>query len=1530
MKFAQEVNTGVLKNRTQETGEGCMQNYFKSPRGSAIFISLVMMIGALALVLTVLQLSTANVVRQEEYIDRESSFTAAQGELNKTIADVWKPFDTNDGTVWPAPATGDKYADLIQLLNVRIGPGNATPNTKDSGWCDYPNPFTAHRVGDSYITSCKVRWQVATVALDSYSPAVFITVKTTAQGNFDPNNPAWHSATDIPATVEQTFLLGRQSAPPLLQFAALTKNISCSMCHTSFGQAEQYFNTLAVSKLTDPSNANATQAQIDLLQSNFGTFPRAKIGSLSSFQLRTSPVQDPDYNQKTNRFAPSTSVLMGSMYSRGIMEDGAHNLLSQPPPEALLGSTFGNLSTSTDRFDKMLGINIFQDSTGAVQPTPLTPTGTDVSGAPLPFGNLYLNYPTQLAQQTDGILPTDFPFPFQDPSPNAPRNLTRLVTPADVQSMIADRQARAADPLQTTASNVIGSLAGGYAQVVPTNGTYTGTSLPMPNDPAMKSSDQVAGSGVIDGNLILVGTKDNPVHLSNQVFVKGDIIIKGYYDGTGSLWSSGNIYLPSDVRYADKPMVDANNNPMLDKNGAPLESFGKRADGKDNLAGLIAGGTIIIGDYLTASTSSSGTDAAGNPSTDVNGNPIVNAQGKPIPTSNYVQNKPPDFADPGVSSLPSMSNDQEKGFPLVPTYQKADPNFTYNFKNLNPVTGAYDSQAQTLFAKNFTLSQLEIFNRDEWARSVKALPDGDPKKMLPDSSGAFTRVDEPGSQDSTFIPRYYVLNKGDPVNGFVFGSQATDSATLQNDVYQRQASAGGAEGSYWDDSQKMWKGSEMSKIYNTVTLGGDPSQGTNGSVINGQNSNLIYDPSSNGTKMISSIDPTKQQQAAVIALNPTWIPTDKMWSILLNEEWSRKSHDAASQAVYGSTAETPAASNRDGEPFRVDGLLYTNNAIFGIQRNRALAPQAPGDYQDATGVQPSDPTKPGSWPTPVPTLTTTSDVFEATQVHDVYSFVSDVDNYTYTQNINHYTRTPLVDTFNQQQTQAVFTRGKFQDQYTRNQYLDTYSRTVTTDTYSRTIVNEIWKSPDTPVRTVVWTCSTGTGYAQAVAGSVTQVSPPGTIAPPTTINGQPVTKVQIASDTSVTIPGNSVAVSYPQAGPVLPPPAGFDTKTSSTLSNENVVVGPYATGQNPGAPTGVGWGAPSSVSTQQTVNTGAYFDPANAPASPAGPGWSAPNTTTSVQTAATGVYYSNGIPATAAAANPPPPTGFGWVGPNVINLGVDTTTVTGTTITPPAGYTGAPTTTQVTATAQSPIYYTGGPTTMPGWTYVSTATLPVQLTTTAPYVSGQPAPPDPGNGFNPDTPPTTSSLVTAQSAPYLAGSTAPPVPAGYTKTTTVNSTAQVNSNNYLVGTAAPALPQFYTLVSSQQGAQVLQISLNRAAPYTQPATSPPGYHLVRPGNQTYTYPPTPQGKDAADFRRYAKEQDSSSRGRLLINGAVIAPDLGLLVTGRQGIDPKYPSNLIINYDKRVPRLISLIGAGYAPWSIQSVSWMRVNAGATNP
>jgi hypothetical protein len=56
-----------------------------------------------------------------------------------------------------------------------------------------------------------------------------------------------------------------------------------------------------------------------------------------------------------------------------------------------------------------------------------------------------------------------------------------------------------------------------------------------------------------NGNLVLVGTASNPIDLSGDIFVEGDVVIKGVVKGIGGIYSGRNIYFAGDVTVQNPP-----------------------------------------------------------------------------------------------------------------------------------------------------------------------------------------------------------------------------------------------------------------------------------------------------------------------------------------------------------------------------------------------------------------------------------------------------------------------------------------------------------------------------------------------------------------------------------------------------------------------------------------------------------------------------------------------------------------------------------------------------------------------------------------------------------------------------------------------------------------------------------------------------------------------------------------------------------------------------------------------------------------
>jgi hypothetical protein len=97
-----------------------------------------------------------------------------------------------------------------------------------------------------------------------------------------------------------------------------------------------------------------------------------------------------------------------------------------------------------------------------------------------------------------------------------------------------------------------------------------------------------SGIGTNDtGCLILIGTADNPIVISNIVVATGDVYIKGYYTGQGTLYAGRNIYIIDDL-IAKNPATW----PHPDSNPQATATANKTKD----FFGLCAKGSVAFGD----------------------------------------------------------------------------------------------------------------------------------------------------------------------------------------------------------------------------------------------------------------------------------------------------------------------------------------------------------------------------------------------------------------------------------------------------------------------------------------------------------------------------------------------------------------------------------------------------------------------------------------------------------------------------------------------------------------------------------------------------------------------------------------------------------------------------------------------------------------------------------------------------------------------------------------------------------------------
>lgn len=323
------------------------------------------------------------------------------------------------------------------------------------------------------------------------------------------------------------------AALPHGQFAILANNISCILCHAEVKSLNLELNA-------DPEN--------------FGTFDRVKVASLESLMVRPTEAD---------------SRLAGTLYTRGQVYNSSGSLLSA---SAIASSAFKGYAFSNENG------KISQSGSGGMSQTSLVNASTNPDGELNQFSNLYMDYPLDQDAQTDGTVPNDFPAPFPDENEN------RIVDPEEFD-VIYNTANGAIDFEHAGETPPVGSISAGIAYGVPQGSVYAGTGLP-----AVSTGDALASlstSGNYDGNLILVGTEDDPIFIQNTVAVDGDVIIAGPIKGDGRLMARGNVYIAGDVTYADEPGM------FGQYYDAESDSF------KDNAFALVAGGSIMMGDYLT-------------------------------------------------------------------------------------------------------------------------------------------------------------------------------------------------------------------------------------------------------------------------------------------------------------------------------------------------------------------------------------------------------------------------------------------------------------------------------------------------------------------------------------------------------------------------------------------------------------------------------------------------------------------------------------------------------------------------------------------------------------------------------------------------------------------------------------------------------------------------------------------------------------------------------------------------------------------
>lgn len=312
------------------------------------------------------------------------------------------------------------------------------------------------------------------------------------------------------------------------KFGVLAKDLACIFCHTEVDSAQRVYNK-------DPGL--------------YGSFERVRVGALD-----VSIIQEEDLSNGQQSY---DSRIAGTLYTRG----------------PIINRDNGSPMTSGEVNASSLDGYAFDPNTGYITEDPNTGAVTQVNLSQAqknqqiyePGANLYLEYPSDPTEQTDGPLPDSIPPVFSD------LDNDRLVDSNEVLAKWQDAQG-------AYGVKAPGTISGGSIQAVPLGTTIVN---------ALTMSDVDGTTGVYQGNLVLSGTSADPLLVDKTVVVEGDVIISGVVKGTGQIYASGNIYVVGDLTYADG----------TDGNGD--RTYGLAGDGTQNLLMLNAGGNVLINDYLT-------------------------------------------------------------------------------------------------------------------------------------------------------------------------------------------------------------------------------------------------------------------------------------------------------------------------------------------------------------------------------------------------------------------------------------------------------------------------------------------------------------------------------------------------------------------------------------------------------------------------------------------------------------------------------------------------------------------------------------------------------------------------------------------------------------------------------------------------------------------------------------------------------------------------------------------------------------------
>lgn len=606
-------------------------------QGIALITAIAFLVITLALVGTALVVTTTNLRLSRSNSQTIQTQMAAEAGLDVAIARVWHGAAVQIRAVKAKEKTDEGYTtaadvddyrkiwdDAVKKLQL---PKNLETGDVDTSADGFGTPVELE--GEIQVDGSKVLYKATVERFDVSRSESFLRITSTGTVK--------NASGDIVSQRRLSQTLSVNRPPFEFDFAMISDFINCTFCHSAFTSIEAGYSSEAKNHVTNKKFAGFEHLNAIVPLTDKDKRKRAATGTR---RIRVAGLREMNI---INQLQHMNTLVGGTMYTRGrqnIMYQGAENQCPTRGPKTdkkcRLYLPYYKVvnGVTTDIIDSRDWTTITGVSNKANEHLfTCTVADTDNNkGCEEPRARFYENYPkpTEKVAAIDGKIPdvTTFPSPIKD---------------KDGDHIISNEEWKATVSALKTASGKITGAAEAYLSVTDANGVpqdqgtmTTLTRVPINNNGVSSSDFQINTAAIATtggtsyqninlklekgvsninanyssqrgykGNLILIGTKTNPITFRGRVFIDGDLVLGGYIDPgqKGMLLVRRNVYVIDDVLY--------------DCNG---RSGGTNCDytDPDSLKGfsLVSAGSIIVGD--PTATRHAGDFA------DVNGNGITN------------------------------------------------------------------------------------------------------------------------------------------------------------------------------------------------------------------------------------------------------------------------------------------------------------------------------------------------------------------------------------------------------------------------------------------------------------------------------------------------------------------------------------------------------------------------------------------------------------------------------------------------------------------------------------------------------------------------------------------------------------------------------------------------------------------------------------------------------------------------------------------------------------------------------------------